>query len=85
MTSIPCFTDHRRVPIVYCFFPETKGLQLEDIDHLFERGGVTGGVFKTRGRTVTSGYHSTHPNTEGVEKSREDALGIEHADFKEVV
>jgi hypothetical protein len=66
------------VPIVYSFFPETNQLQLEDIDHLFEKGGVTGGVFKSKGgRTVEAGYHSRVPNTEGVEKERGEAVGIE--------
>jgi hypothetical protein len=27
------------VPIIYLFFPETKGLELEDVDRLFARGG----------------------------------------------
>jgi Sugar (and other) transporter len=46
------------VPIVYCFFPETNGLELEDLDHLFERGGVTGGVLMAKGgRTVRRGEH----------------------------
>lgn len=40
------------VPTVWCFFPETKGLELEDVDRLFERGGITGGVWSTRGKTV---------------------------------
>ncbi|KAG9081100.1 hypothetical protein FRC06_005826 [Ceratobasidium sp. 370] len=41
------------VPIVYVFFPETANLSLEDIDHLFEKGGVTGGVWGAPGgRTV---------------------------------
>lgn len=26
------------VPIIYLFFPETKGLQLEDVDRLFSDG-----------------------------------------------
>jgi hypothetical protein len=57
------------VPIVYCFFPETNQLMLEDIDHLFEAGGVTGGVFKAKGgRTVEPGYHARVPNMEGVVK-----------------
>ena len=30
------------VPLVYAFFPETKGLELEDVDHIFEKGGVIG-------------------------------------------
>ena len=47
------------VPIVYCFFPETAQLELEDVDHLFEAGGITGGVFKAKGgRTVERGSHS---------------------------
>jgi len=60
-------------------FSETSGLQLEDIDHLFEKGGITGGVYGAKGgRTVEPGYHATHPNTEGIEKERYDAMGIEH-------
>ena len=70
-----CFTW---IPLVYCFFPETAGLQMEDIDHLFEKGGVTGGVLKAKGgRTVTPGYHATHSNVEGIEKDRYDAVGME--------
>ncbi len=57
------------VPIVYCFFPETNQLQLEDIDHLFESGGITGGVFTAKGgKTVEAGYHQRVPNMEGIEK-----------------
>ncbi|EIN05725.1 general substrate transporter [Punctularia strigosozonata HHB-11173 SS5] len=41
------------VPLVYIFFPETKGLELEDVDHLFDKGGLTGGVWSSPGgRTV---------------------------------
>ncbi|TFK56247.1 general substrate transporter [Heliocybe sulcata] len=41
------------VPLVYFFFPETKGLELEDVDHIFEKGGITGGVWGAKGgRTV---------------------------------
>ncbi|KAF8134677.1 general substrate transporter [Mycena galopus ATCC 62051] len=43
------------VPLVYIFFPETRGLELEAIDTIFEKGGITGGVWGARkkgGRTV---------------------------------
>lgn len=43
------------MPLVYIFFPETKGLELEAIDAIFEKGGITGGVWGARkdgGRTV---------------------------------
>ena len=41
------------VPLVYAFFPETKGLELEDVDHIFEKGGITGGVWGSPGgRTI---------------------------------
>jgi Sugar (and other) transporter len=72
------------VPIVYCFFPETNQLKLEDIDHLFERGGVTGGVFKAKGgRTVEPGYHERMPNSEGVEKGID--FGGEHIEVEKGV
>ncbi|KAF8575724.1 general substrate transporter [Ramaria rubella] len=46
------------VPLVYVFFPETKGLELEDIDHIFDNGGFTGGVWTSKGgRTVDRGIH----------------------------
>lgn len=39
----------------YAFFPETANLSLEDVDHLFEKGGITGGVWGAPGgRTVTA-------------------------------
>ncbi|TVY57074.1 Sugar transporter STL1 [Lachnellula cervina] len=51
------------VPIVYCFFPETNQLGLEDVDHLFEQGGLTGGVFGAKGgRTVEPGVHERVPD-----------------------
>ncbi|KIW56375.1 hypothetical protein PV05_05040 [Exophiala xenobiotica] len=38
------------VPTVYFFFPETANMRLEDVDHLFEAGGITGGVLRKGGR-----------------------------------
>ncbi|KAE8153679.1 general substrate transporter [Aspergillus avenaceus] len=47
------------IPMVYFFYPETKGLELEDIPLLFAKGGVTGGVFTSKGgRTVMPGQHA---------------------------
>lgn len=37
------------VPIVFFFFPETANMRLEDIDYIFEKGGITGGVLSKGG------------------------------------
>lgn len=45
--------------MVYFFYPETKGLELEDIPLLFSKGGFTGGVFTSKGgRTVQPRQHA---------------------------
>ncbi len=57
---------------MYFSVPETTGLELEDVDHLFERGGFTGGVFETRGHPVRPGSHRnqvTERNTREDDKS----------------
>lgn len=47
------------IPMVYFFYPETKGLELEDIPLLFSKGGFTGGVFTSKGgRTVIPHQHA---------------------------
>jgi hypothetical protein len=53
---------------VYFFFPETSGLELEDVDYLFENKGLTGGVFSSRGYPVQPGHHRR--------------LALDHADEK---
>ena len=37
------------VPVTYFFFPETANMRLEDIDHIFEAGGITRGVIRMNG------------------------------------
>lgn len=43
--------------IVAQFFPETRGLELEEIDHIFEKGGITGGVYGSKGGRTTADMH----------------------------
>ncbi|KAI1854631.1 hypothetical protein JX265_007500 [Neoarthrinium moseri] len=50
------------IPMVYFLYPETKGLELEDIPLLFHKGGVTGGLLSSRGRTETPGRHAQETN-----------------------
>lgn len=64
-----------QIPMVFFFFPETKGLELEDVDHLFEKGGLTGGVFASRGYPVRPGYHRSQ-NTERIEKDVEAGANV---------
>ncbi|PYH95705.1 general substrate transporter [Aspergillus ellipticus CBS 707.79] len=53
------------IPMVYFFYPETKGLELEDIPLLFHKGGFTGGVFTSKGgRTVAPGQHALDRNVD---------------------
>lgn len=65
------------IPGVYFFYPETKGLELEDIPLLFVKGGVTGGVFTSKGgRTVVPRQYAQERNIdtklEGVREEVED-------------
>lgn len=69
------------VPIVYVFFPETKGLELEDIDHIFEKGGITGGVWSSPGgitvqrRRAAKDVEDMQENEKGVDEVRVDVDG----------
>ncbi|KIY62664.1 general substrate transporter [Cylindrobasidium torrendii FP15055 ss-10] len=68
------------VPIVYFFFPETRGLELEAIDHIFEKGGITGGVWQARGRTVVGNPVAEVVEAEMQAESKEqgDEVRFEH-------
>lgn len=73
------------IPIVYAFFPETANLQLEDIDHLFDKGGITGGVLKAKGgRTVEPGHHAYQANLAINRKVLADNDEVDLADAKAV-
>jgi len=68
------------VPIVYCFFPETNQLNLEDVDHLFDKGGITGGVFTSKGgRTVEPGRNQHDLD---VTEEKEEIISGETVEYK---
>lgn len=62
--------------MVYLFYPETKGIELEDIPLLFSKGGITGGVFSTRGKTVTPGQHAMVVDLDQKEKDIEEVEAV---------
>jgi hypothetical protein len=78
------------VPLIWCYFPETKGLELEDVDGLFERmggarvkgfrrgvgGGLEGGgdAGEVGGRIGLGGRID-----KGVGVEYEEALGRDHS------
>lgn len=60
--------DKLQISMLYFFFLETNGLELEDVDHLFEGGGLSGGVFASRGHPVRPGFHRSQ-DTKRIEKA----------------
>lgn len=58
--------------MVYLFYLETKGIELEDIPLLFTNGGVTGGVLTSRGRTNAPHQHANELVAEKGDKEVED-------------
>jgi hypothetical protein len=63
--------------MVYFFYPETKGLELEDIPLLFAKRGLTGGVFTSKGgRTVIPGQHAQQAEV----GRKVEGLGVEQVE-----
>ncbi|KAM3072548.1 hypothetical protein ACMFMG_009342 [Clarireedia jacksonii] len=58
------------VPIIWCYFPETKGLELEDVDRLFENIGKGGVVLGMR-PVVDGGEDGGERGVRGGEGDRE--------------
>ncbi|KAF2183504.1 putative sugar transporter [Zopfia rhizophila CBS 207.26] len=59
------------IPMIYCFYPETKSIDLEDIPLLFAKGGFTGGVLSSKGKTVTPHQHAQETDL-GVKANAEE-------------
>ncbi|KIX96707.1 uncharacterized protein Z520_07426 [Fonsecaea multimorphosa CBS 102226] len=67
------------VPTVYFFFPETANMRLEDVDHLFEAGGITGGVLSKSGRLADRRQDIEVANHAQAENKSESGSGSEIA------
>ena len=50
------------VPVIYIFYPETKGLELEDVDRLFAKGEETNAALKGRKISVDEEESVGAPN-----------------------
>lgn len=48
---------------------------MEDIDHIFERGGITGGVWETGGRTVEKAI--TRRDVESAQRQANEKTSVE--------
>ncbi|KAK7428203.1 hypothetical protein QQZ08_005269 [Neonectria magnoliae] len=68
------------IPMVYCFYPETKGIELEDVPLLFAKGGFTGGVLTSKGgRTVQPHQHAQERHLDGDVKDEYEMNEVENA------
>lgn len=66
------------IPMVYFFYPETKGIELEDIPLLFAKGGITGGVASSKGgRTVV-------PHQHAMESHVNEKIDADHQEIEKV-
>ncbi|PPJ56926.1 hypothetical protein CBER1_02242 [Cercospora berteroae] len=66
------------IPMVYFFYPETKGIELEDIPLLFAKGGITGGVASSKGgRTVI-------PHQHAMESHVNEKIDADHQEIEKV-
>jgi hypothetical protein len=70
------------VPIIYVFYPETKGLELEDVDRIFARGHIGFGrprrdtdVGEARGAVETL-FHEKHPEVFQIHANDLEAEGL---------
>lgn len=68
------------IPMVYCFYPEAKGIELEDVPLLFAKGGVTGGVLPSKGsRTVQLHQHALERHLDTNMKENYEMNEVENA------
>lgn len=64
--------------MVYCFYPETQGITLEDIPLLFHKGGITGGVWSSKGgRTVIPGQHAQESHVDEKMQTKQEERTVE--------
>lgn len=63
---------------MYTFSPETNRLQLKNTAHLFEKGRVTGDVWRSKGgRTLKPGHHARVLNMEVWLREKREGVWLE--------
>ena len=58
------------MPVIYYFYPETKGYELEDIDHLFAKAELAHAAdVEQHKRESDEVYHNEHVSAGKISKS----------------
>ncbi|KAL3420566.1 hexose carrier [Phlyctema vagabunda] len=71
------------VPIIYLFFPETKGLELEDVDRLFAKDDDARGALSSTTAMGVTASHYTSNSLDSGSAGASTKIGDQHIHHKE--